>query len=208
MNKYLKFILLLLFISNSLFAQESQNTLVLSNGNRTKKLHIENDFDNFKVITYNKLSKDVDSITTVTGYFHEVKNGTLRVFPKIYNVKIASCDSSYAIEKTICKPQRFVDVDINSIKLISYQDASSQNRYGVGTFFYVLGGVTSLVVAPLISINYSKGTFNEKRYFRTLGIGAGLVCIGVPLAIFGNPKKFYFMPKNKKHTKNLWRIVR
>jgi len=208
MNRYLKLILFLSFISNSILAQNSLNTLVLSNGNRTKKLHIENDFDNFKVITYNKLSIDVDSITTVTGYFHEINNEMLRVFPKIYNIKITSCDSSYVVEKITCKPQKYVDIDINSIKLISYQDASSQNRYGVGTFFYILGGFTSLVVAPLISINYSDGTFNEQRYFRTAGIGAGLVCIGVPLAIFGNPKKYHFMPKNEKHPKKLWRIVR
>ena len=53
-----------------------------------------------------------------------------------------------------------------------------------------LGALSTLVVAPLLSIDYSKGTFNSSQYFRLAGYSLGVTGVGAALLIGSKKRRF------------------
>jgi hypothetical protein len=82
------------------------------------------------------------------------------------DIEIANKDStfnqslSFVIERPISQP-------IDKIKYVEYEP-------NAGIVFAVIGGlsfVSTILVAPLASVNYGKGTFNTDRYLEPSLIG-------------------------------------
>lgn len=72
----------------------------------------------------------------------------------------------------------------------------------------VIGAITSLVVAPLASINYSRWSFNANRYFWMAGSGLALVTVNIPIAIIsGASNKFYQLKGSANGTFENWHLA-
>lgn len=84
---------------------------------------------------------------------------------------------------------------------------STSLRYGLHDFSKYIGLFsfgTAAIAAPLFSINYSEGGFNENRYFRVAGysMSATAICAIVYLMTFD--KKFKLVKKGTVVNENYW----
>lgn len=99
---------------------------------------------------------------------------------KIYN--------NYLINDSLKKitNYEFRKVKISSITSISFflEKKNGLNilpELGGGLIF--ISGITALIIAPLASINYKNGNFNEKKYYSILTFCASGLTIGIPLSV-------------------------
>jgi hypothetical protein len=72
----------------------------------------------------------------------------------------------------------------NKLFLIKYQSKTANTFSGIGAVVASLGAITSLIIAPLISINYSNGNFNRNLYYACALSGLGAVTISIPMLVF------------------------
>jgi hypothetical protein len=93
--------------------------------------------------------------------------------------------------------------DILKIEKKGYT-AGVWESFGIGSI--VVGSFTTLVLAPLISIDYKNGEFNSSRYFKTAAVGLGFVTIGIPLTILTKKKTYYFKRKENGKATKIWKV--
>jgi hypothetical protein len=63
-------------------------------------------------------------------------------------------------------------------------------------------------VAPLVSINYKNGDFNQSRYYTTAGIGLIGIGASIPIYFIFRDKKIKIYQNDGVATKNTWRLER
>lgn len=96
-----------------------------------------------------------------------------------------------------------------NLKNLNYIDYTSPSRDFFRTFGYTttfLSALTTVIVAPLVSINYKNGGFNKNRYYTVAGSGLIGLSVGIPLIVFSKPKTYKLTDKNINLGKNLWYI--
>lgn len=80
-----------------------------------------------------------------------------------------------------------------ALKNLSYIDYSSPTRstfHAIGVSTMIISAVTTLVVAPLLNIDYRNGTMNTTGYFNTVKVGLVGVAFGFPIAYFSRTKRY------------------
>lgn len=104
-------------------------------------------------------------------------------------LKNTSSHNSFLDSIRLSKSETIRAIDINSINTISY--SKSKKIADVGVFITSMSGFAALVVAPLASINYRTGNFNQKTYYSFLaGCGIGFA-VGIPLSTIFTKSKNY-----------------
>jgi len=93
----------------------------------------------------------------------------------------------------------------NEIEKISYQSRNSSNWQGIGMSSMIIGGIASLLVAPLISFNYKNGNFSTKTFFTCAGIGFGFIIIGIPITVCNEGEEYYLAKPENMNVKTIWR---
>ena len=83
----------------------------------------------------------------------------------------------------------------NNIFLIKYKSRTADTFTNIGHFILSLGTITSLIVAPLISINYSNGNFNTKLYYSCALSGLAAATISIPMVVLSRAKNVKFCPR-------------
>lgn len=91
------------------------------------------------------------------------------------------------------------EIPVDSIQSLDYLSPSSGQLNSFSVVLISLSSVELLIAAPLASIQYGKGGFNSKRYFRMAGIGLVGLGIGIPLAAF-NLHKHYLLTQGGKYS--------
>jgi len=73
----------------------------------------------------------------------------------------------------------------------------------------LLGGVlAALVVAPVASISFGKGTLNEGQYFTMVGVGLASVALSIPLQLAGRGRTYALSPGVRSGRRPVWKVVR
>lgn len=104
-------------------------------------------------------------------------------------LKNTSSHNSFIDSLRLSKSETIRAIDINSINTISY--SKSKKITDVGVFLTVMSGFSALVIAPLASINYKTGNFNQKTYYSFLaGCGVGFA-VGIPLSTIFTKNRNY-----------------
>ncbi len=190
---------------------ESQNSIssFTLEHNKTKKV-IYNDTLNYLKISIDYIPQIAkDSSRFVHGTIRKIYKNSMTISPTIDIISVDySSDSSYYVHKWSQKPPKYTtDINISDIRMIEYQTYKAQHWEFFGDASIFIGGFVSLVVAPLISINYKKGDFNKKRYFSCAAVGLGVVSIGIPISILFKEKKFFLKEQECKKKTKVWRII-
>lgn len=98
------------------------------------------------------------------------------------------------------------NINLKNLNYINYTSPSRDffRTFGSATTF--LSVLTTVIVAPLVSINYKNGGFNKDRYFTIAGSGLIGLSVGIPLIVFSKPKTYKLTDKNINQGKDLWYI--
>lgn len=101
-----------------------------------------------------------------TGNFVSYKNNSISI--DVRTKEITLMDSSYKHIEELTYSQ-YYKKNINSFKLdkityLYYSNPKRKTLNALSTQLMTISGLSMLVVAPLVSINYEKNTFNGKRF--------------------------------------------
>ncbi len=94
----------------------------------------------------------------------------------------------------------------NKVSEVAYQTRTAQTFESIGIAGGLLGLTTSLLVAPLASIQYRKGGFNKDRYFVLAGSGLAAATIGFTLVGIFDARRFQINPQFE-NGRNNWNFV-
>jgi len=214
----MKKLLLLLFIVTysvlDLSAQTSvPNSIVIFNGSKYKTLHTWDTSTFLQIVSRIELSDYYYKVLSTTGQLVGYSDSTLVIFSKIntsfekfVSPKKNHCDSSHFFKDWNYINNKNIVVRMDQIESLTHQSYRAQIWETGGYIAIVFGSLTSLVIAPLISINYIDGGFNSQRYFKTVAVGFGMLSVGIPLAIFNKEKHFNFKHPQNKEERKLWKI--
>jgi hypothetical protein len=96
---------------------------------------------------------------------------------------------------------------VNEINVLSYQTNAASSCLVIGGILTLIGSVTTLIIAPLLSIDYKTGNFNSQHYYTIAAVGLGMGVVSIPLFIFSKEKKFFLkQPKGLKG--KTWQIIK
>ncbi len=90
-------------------------------------------------------------------------------------------------------------MNISKMEINSIYKSSDKDILSILSGFSITGAVvTGLIISPLASINYKKGGFNRKRFFKITGYSFATLTVSVPLLIISNKGKYYEIGKSEK----------
>ena len=152
------------------------------------------------------------------NYFHgklvKVDNGTFTV--KLTNVKISNVNTSGIKKETFVKSIVYNDSTPDGIvqKSFAYDDIdfirhSKKHKTieGIGTGMAWIGAFTTLILAPLVSINYSDWTFNANTYKNYALAGTAMIAVSIPILFCTNRNRtFQIRPGWDENNKKLWSL--
>ena len=204
MRKLLIVATLLLAIISSVHSQEHVKTFKISHKNKQKRIYCKAP-NHLEFIINGESSTGNDTTRYLIGKILDMNNNTITVLPHcdIIDVKYLS-EKVYYNKSCASNPMNPLEIKISDISKIEYKSKSSENWSNSGSLFIAVGSLTALIVAPLISIDYSNGDFNSQRYYNTAALGLGLVTVGIPLRIIFKKKTYHFKPRDSKKRTKVW----
>lgn len=96
------------------------------------------------------------------------------------------------------------DININNIEYVTYTSPARETLNSIGLIITGYSVITTLLVAPLVSINYREGGFNSDRYFIWAGAGLAGLTIGIPLLSLADEKSYKIANSANTSDKNYW----
>ncbi|MFN6377787.1 MAG: hypothetical protein ACK4WD_00825 [Flavobacteriales bacterium] len=97
-------------------------------------------------------------------------------------------------------------INIENINYIDYTSPSLDVLQTIGSAATFLSIVSTVIVAPLLSINYKNGDFNQDRYYTMAGAGLIGLSVGIPLQLFSNSRSYKITSPGSTKAKDLWYI--
>jgi hypothetical protein len=97
-------------------------------------------------------------------------------------------------------------INIENINYIDYKSPSLDALQTIGSAATFLSIVSTVIVAPLLSINYKNGDFNQDRYYTIAGAGLIGLSVGIPLQLFSNSRSYKITSPGSTKAKDLWYI--
>jgi hypothetical protein len=101
-------------------------------------------------------------------------------------------------------------VDANKIISLQCNSQSREKIFNTGIVISTLSAITTLVIAPLVSMNYKTGKINSATYLTVAGIGLAGWTVNIPLMTIFRSKVYnlsYNSPDSYMYDDN-WRIYK
>ncbi len=195
-------IVILAFSFQNMTAQDAG--LTISSGKKEKTL--KTDGAQFLEFSFNITGDSLNCGTqSFSGKILSLNEQLISFQPETESLNITRLDGTVMQSKTKYPAgAATVVLPAGAIGMVRYQSEAARNWYNLGGTMTVVGGITSLILAPLMSIEYGAGGFNEDRFFRWSGAGLASVSLGVPMMILTKKKKYYL--KGGTHGKRIWAI--
>lgn len=130
---------------------------------------------------------------------------TLNLYYEIVDINLTSGGSIY---KEYIYESELRNLNLNLINAVDYSSRPRQTVNNIGNTISTFALITTLVVAPLVSINYKNGDFNANRYYTWAGAGLAGLSIGIPMILFSREKTYSIT--NDKRVRNIdyWFFVK
>lgn len=100
-----------------------------------------------------------------------------------------------------------LSIEVPQIEAIAYRSHFAKKLEKTGSFLTLIGGISALVVAPLVSIDYKNGDFDKDRYFLWAGSSLAATGLGVGILIGSGKKKYQIKAPGQTTTNKQWTII-
>jgi len=101
-------------------------------------------------------------------------------------------------------PSFLATIDLYNMPVLGFSTNGSDVFQSLSAFGMASGIFTALILAPLLSINYSSGEFRSQRYYRIAGYSLMAASISIPIYLLSMPKSYTIIPKDGDIDKNHW----
>ena len=95
-------------------------------------------------------------------------------------------------------------ISLDDISLIKYRNKSAIVFRKISTITFWTSFLTTIMVAPLASINYKQGTFNFDRYKTIVAVGGAGIAVSIPILILSGKKKVVMKEGLHHIDKSMW----
>ncbi|MFZ1633630.1 MAG: hypothetical protein WAT43_07130 [Chitinophagales bacterium] len=187
--------------------RNNSRLFVVNSLDTTKKVFIDSvlplGFMRLETELYSRIkTKHYDS-----GHIYDIYQDSIYLSRSFYKYEVFDRNLNYIYHSemvTVLNRTYNYTLSLNDSLELQY---STSLRYGLHDFSKYIGLFsfgTAAIAAPLFSINYSEGGFNENRYFRVAGysMSATAICAIVYLTTFD--KKFKLVKKGTVVNENYW----
>lgn len=187
--------------------RNNSRLFVVNSLDTTKKVFIDSvlplGFMRLETELYSRIkTKHYDS-----GHIYDIYQDSIYLSRSFYKYEVFDRNLNYIYHSemvTVLNRTYNYTLSLNDSLELQY---STSLRYGLHDFSKYIGLFsfgTAAIAAPLFSINYSEGGFNENRYFRVAGysMSATAICAIVYLMTFD--KKFKLVKKGTVVNENYW----
>jgi len=99
-----------------------------------------------------------------------------------------------------------LSVEVAGLEEVAYRGKNGLKWDGLGGLLTTLGGLSALVAAPLASINYSNGDFNQDLYYQWAGYSLAATGAGVAILLVNKKKKYTIQQNGQKADKKRWKV--
>lgn len=150
-----------------------------------------------------------ESRRLLTGELMAPEKGMLQLLPERERKSYMLDNGLYKFDETAY--QRFslrtgMRVPLEDIRTLAYQPPLKGWLHRASRWVAGLGLLSTLVAAPLASINYTDGTFNGERYFRLSGYSLAASGLGIAVHLGTAPRKFAVQQPGSAPGKRQWRL--
>ncbi|WP_338792214.1 hypothetical protein V9L05_16000 [Bernardetia sp. Wsw4-3y2] len=205
------FVLVSLFSLKS-FGQNSNNKkeifYLVNSLNPKKKIKLSGNYElSQEAIKSDSTMKEMK--ISLTGNINSISDSSL-----IYNIsqEYISFDSDEGYH-IVMNPRKYdknkiikvVDIPFQKVNSISYSTPTRQVLGGISNSAAILSAFTTLIVAPLVSINYGSGKFRQDRYYKFAGVGLFSFIVSLPIAALSSSKK-YKISRNNQKGEDFWHL--
>lgn len=173
---------------------------LVNNLDNSKSIKLKSSF----ILGYNNNlhpTKTVQDYSTFSSTItrHTVDSLELQIIQEIRYYNVTAKESSTCYDNKY----RVLWVNKEQIYNIKYSSPTRQTANTLSNVFIGVSAFTSLFVAPLVSINYTNGEFNNDLYYKVAGAGLVGIAIGIPTSILTKEKSYSI---NNTQSKNTWSI--
>lgn len=188
-------------------SRQNSKLFVVNTLDTTKKFFL----DSMPPLSISRIETDLQSrIKTKyfdSGHIYDVYQDTIYLSRSFYQYEVFDRNLSYIFHSeqvTVLNATYNYTLSFNDSLELKY---SSSLRYGLHDFSKYIGLFsfgTAAIAAPLFSINYIEGGFNENRYFRVAGYSMSATAICAIVYLMSFDKKFELVKKGTEVNKNKW----
>ncbi len=189
-------------------SQHVVESFKITHGNEQKTIRCDS-LNYLKITVKHRSLIATDSLQYLNGRILEINAERIKIEPTINSMEVRYlCDSNYTFKQWNSSPAKPININISDILKIEYQSKSAQYWSTFGNTSIIIGSLTTLIISPLISIDYKNGGFNSDRYLKTSAIGLGLISIGIPISIISGEKTYHFKNREKKKKTKIWKLLK
>jgi hypothetical protein len=173
----------------------------------SKKIKLETQINSLEIsLEKNKTDTSYQTRIWYSGSINALTDTSAFIYYSQKNTYVH--DDDYVVEETSMASTGFRgqygELSLRSISTIKYSSPARTTWFGIGGGLTFFASLTTLIVAPLVSIKYSQGGFNSKRYFTWAGVGLCGLGVSIPLMILTKPKTYFITMKNKNVNEKYW----
>lgn len=132
----------------------------------------------------------------------EYENGKTTYIENNYFKEITKDDNPFL------RSEKFAEKEILIKNISDFKISHKFNLSGISPTIILFSAITTLFVAPLVSINYKTGDFNQSKYYTTAGIGMIGLGASIPIYFIFKDKKINIYQNDGVATKRTWRLER
>ena len=186
------------------FKQYDKNCLYLVNSlDATTRVKLD---DRFGVKLSFEETQPNDSIkkrrTYLSGLVSYHTDTTIKCMVEKQEITTTSRMNYSKSKSIISKELSLGTVKIKDINSIEYHSRQRNSWHNVG-FFTGFLSVLTIIVSPLVSIDYKNGKFNNQTFLTCAGSGLVGLSVGITISHFNNSKTYKLGAKNQQD-KNIW----
>lgn len=144
-----------------------------------------------------------------TGVIDTLRNDTLVVeldYIRTHSINVCPYEHFITTSEIQSEEDKYfaTSFDLHHETKLEISSPTSETMQGISGFGMFAGGVTAAIIAPLVSINYKSGEFNENKYYRIAGYSLSAAIICIPVYFIFSPKTYSIIPQNTEPAKNKW----
>ena len=100
-----------------------------------------------------------------------------------------------------------LSIEVPQLEAIAYRSHFAKKLERTGRSLTIIGSISALLVAPLVSIDYKNGDFDKDRYFLWAGSSLAATGLGVGILIGSGKKKYQIKAPGQTTSSKQWTII-